>query len=119
MPFIRTLYRVYGNSSLVCKPQIVSNATMDVKQALRKDYIIGITLTRLIMPLYFWGCPVNFLGLNTNLGVTIGLPMYVIPQYDLHAIMCIIVHVWNCVLPICIQMARAAGSASFAPRQVC
>jgi hypothetical protein len=42
-------------------PQIVYCARHDARQPLRPVYIIGITLTRLALPLYVFGCPRNIL----------------------------------------------------------
>jgi len=42
-------------------PQIYCNATRDSNHALTTQYIIGMGFSRLLLPLYFYGCPVNFL----------------------------------------------------------
>ena len=44
-------------------PQIVYNVVKDVHNPYAPKYIYGITLTRLITPLYLLGCPRNFLTL--------------------------------------------------------
>jgi hypothetical protein len=42
-------------------PQIVRNATHDLRRPLQPQYILGMTATRLAIPLYIYGCPHNFL----------------------------------------------------------
>jgi len=42
-------------------PQIVCNATRDSNKALNWQYVIGAVCTRLLIPLYFYGCPYNFI----------------------------------------------------------
>ena len=48
-------------------PQIIQNVTRGAaRQSLRREYIIGITLGRLALPLYVWGCPNNLLSMDTS-----------------------------------------------------
>lgn len=54
-------------------PQIVSNVILDAKGALRQDYMIGMAVTRLFIPLYLWGCPENFFKWPNNSTVCIAL----------------------------------------------
>jgi len=42
-------------------PQIVHCARTNVRQPLRPLYIVGMSLTRLLLPLYLYGCPSNVL----------------------------------------------------------
>ncbi|KAL0030093.1 hypothetical protein WJX79_006567 [Trebouxia sp. C0005] len=42
-------------------PQIMHCARTDVRQPLRPLYIVGMSLTRLLLPLYLYGCPSNVL----------------------------------------------------------
>lgn len=42
-------------------PQIVHCARTDVRQPLRPLYIVGMSITRLLLPLYLYGCPSNVL----------------------------------------------------------
>ena len=42
-------------------PQIVHCARTDVRQPLKPLYIVGMSLTRLLLPLYLFGCPSNVL----------------------------------------------------------
>lgn len=54
-------------------PQIVFCVRHDVRQPLRPAYVVGITLTRLALPLYLFGCPRNLLGWQPRPGVCLGL----------------------------------------------
>ncbi|CAL8462582.1 g2115 [Coccomyxa elongata] len=61
-------------------PQIVFCARHDVRQPLRPAYIIGVTLTRLALPLYLFGCPHNLLGWQPRPGVCLGLCAFMAVQ---------------------------------------
>lgn len=60
-------------------PQIVTNVIRDTRKPLHPHYIVGMTLTRLAIPLYIFGCPSNFLRIEVDeywciyLGVFMGL----------------------------------------------
>jgi len=41
-------------------PQIIRNAYHDIRRPLHPHFIIGVTATRLVIPLYIYGCPYNF-----------------------------------------------------------
>lgn len=45
-------------------PQIVLNIVEDHRRPLLPMYILGTSITRLAIPLYFWGCPKNFLHIQ-------------------------------------------------------
>lgn len=45
-------------------PQIILNAVEDHRRPLLPVYIIATSITRLAIPLYFWGCPHNFLHIE-------------------------------------------------------
>ena len=45
-------------------PQIVLNIAEDHRRPLLPMYIVGTSVTRLAIPLYFWGCPNNFLHIH-------------------------------------------------------
>lgn len=45
-------------------PQIILNVVEDHRRPLLPMYIIGTSVTRLAIPLYFWGCPKNFLHIH-------------------------------------------------------
>ncbi len=44
-------------------PQIVMNARKGVRQPLNRTYVVGMSLARLMIPLYVYGCPQNFVHL--------------------------------------------------------
>lgn len=54
-------------------PQIVLNVVEDHRRPLLPVYIIATSITRLAIPLYFWGCPHNFLHIQPQPGSAIGL----------------------------------------------
>ncbi|BFG25242.1 hypothetical protein CerSpe_115160 [Prunus speciosa] len=60
-------------------PQIITNVIRDSRKPLHPHYILGMTVTRLAIPLYIFGCPNNFMRIEPNkswcicLGVFIGL----------------------------------------------
>lgn len=47
-------------------PQIVLNVVEDHRRPLLPTYILGTSVTRLAIPLYFWGCPHNFLHIQPH-----------------------------------------------------
>ncbi|KDP24108.1 hypothetical protein JCGZ_25765 [Jatropha curcas] len=60
-------------------PQIITNIIRDSRKPLHPHYILGMTVTRLAIPLYIFGCPNNFMRIEpdktwcTCLSVFIGL----------------------------------------------
>ena len=54
-------------------PQILYCVYHEARQPLRPLYVVGMTLTRLALPLYMLGCPHNVLRLQSNPGICIGL----------------------------------------------
>ncbi|XP_076883059.1 transmembrane E3 ubiquitin-protein ligase FLY2-like [Bidens hawaiensis] len=56
-------------------PQIVSNIIGDSRKPLHPHYIVGMSLTRLAIPLYVFGCPHNFMRIQPDYKwcVTLGL----------------------------------------------
>jgi hypothetical protein len=40
-------------------PQIVTNCIREVRTPFHRDYLTGVSLTRLVIPLYLYGCPEN------------------------------------------------------------
>ncbi|PXF44892.1 Transmembrane E3 ubiquitin-protein ligase 1 [Gracilariopsis chorda] len=61
-------------------PQIVLNAVEDHRRPLLPSYIIGTTVTRLAIPLYFWGCPHNFLHVQPQPASAIALVVWLSTQ---------------------------------------
>ena len=47
-------------------PQIVLNATKGVRRPLNRTYVVGMSAARLVVPLYIYGCPENFIHLLVN-----------------------------------------------------
>ncbi|KAJ8764826.1 hypothetical protein K2173_010291 [Erythroxylum novogranatense] len=45
-------------------PQIVNNIVRDSRKSLHPHYIVGMTITRLAIPLYIFGCPNNFMRIE-------------------------------------------------------
>ena len=43
-------------------PQIVRNVTRGSKRGLHLGYMLGMSVTRLVVPIYFYGCPQNLMG---------------------------------------------------------
>lgn len=44
-------------------PQIVMNASKGLRRPLNRTYVLGMSLARLAIPLYVYGCPENFIHL--------------------------------------------------------
>ncbi|KAM7503430.1 hypothetical protein LguiB_002334 [Lonicera macranthoides] len=47
-------------------PQIITNIFRDSRKPLHPHYILGMTVTRLAIPLYVFGCPHNFMRIEPN-----------------------------------------------------
>ncbi|KAK7272388.1 hypothetical protein RJT34_28939 [Clitoria ternatea] len=47
-------------------PQIITNVIRDSRKPLHPHYILGITVTRLAIPLYIFGCPNNFMRIEPD-----------------------------------------------------
>lgn len=43
-------------------PQIVRNVTRGSKRGLHLGFMLGMSVTRLVVPIYFYGCPENLMG---------------------------------------------------------
>lgn len=61
-------------------PQIITNVIRDTRKPLHPHYILGITLTRLAIPLYIYGCPSNFFRVEVNNNWCISLVVFVVLQ---------------------------------------
>ena len=57
-------------------PQIVANVVRDSRKPLHPHYILGMTVTRLAIPLYAFGCPKNFMRIETNVWWCLGLTAF-------------------------------------------
>lgn len=60
-------------------PQIVRNVSRGSKRGLSHLFILGMTGTRLVIPVYFYGCPDNLMGHAPTLWVW-GLVLWVVLQ---------------------------------------
>ncbi|XWS63427.1 hypothetical protein CRYUN_Cryun06bG0096400 [Craigia yunnanensis] len=47
-------------------PQIITNVIRDSRKSLHPRYILGMTITRLAIPLYIFGCPHNFMRIEPD-----------------------------------------------------
>ncbi|CAA6668683.1 unnamed protein product [Spirodela intermedia] len=47
-------------------PQIVTNVVRDTRKPLHPHYVLGMTVTRLAVPLYIFGCPDNFMRIEVD-----------------------------------------------------
>lgn len=61
-------------------PQIVLNVAEDHRRPLLPMYIIGTSITRLAIPLYFWGCPRNFLHIKPQPATAAALVLWMFAQ---------------------------------------
>ncbi|KAI8926783.1 hypothetical protein BC831DRAFT_425303 [Entophlyctis helioformis] len=63
-------------------PQIISNIQRNTRRVFDRSYIIGMSVTRLLVPLYVLACPVSILDLNDppRTGTAIALTVYVALQ---------------------------------------
>ncbi|CAK9194422.1 unnamed protein product [Sphagnum troendelagicum] len=60
--------------------RLLGNLVWDTRKPLHPQYIVGITVTHLAIPLYIFGCPNNFMGVETNIGWCIGLTIFLALQ---------------------------------------
>ncbi|KAH0866758.1 hypothetical protein HID58_073780 [Brassica napus] len=58
-------------------PQIVANVVRDSRKPLHPYYILGMTVTRLAIPLYVFGCPKNFMRVEASKAWCIGLCAFI------------------------------------------
>ena len=74
-------------------PQIAWSAWSNAKKPLAPEYVLGTSATRLLLPLYIFGCPTNFVRLK--------------PQYGTCAMLC----VW-----VALQVGGILAQARHGPR---
>ncbi|GAB0494423.1 hypothetical protein MMPV_005716 [Pyropia vietnamensis] len=72
-------------------PQIILSATHDYRRPLHPLYILGMSTTRLAIPLYFYACPVNFLHIQPRPAVAAALVAWMAVQ----AMVLASQHVWG------------------------
>ncbi|RDX75866.1 Tul1, partial [Mucuna pruriens] len=58
-------------------PQIITNVIRDSRKPLHPHYILGITVTRLAIPLYIFGCPNNFMRIGPDKSWCVCLAVFV------------------------------------------
>eukprot|EP00180_Rhodochaete_pulchella_P004449 Plantae.Rhodophyta-Rhodochaete_pulchella.ctg8447.p1 GENE.Plantae.Rhodophyta-Rhodochaete_pulchella.ctg8447~~Plantae.Rhodophyta-Rhodochaete_pulchella.ctg8447.p1 ORF type:complete len:548 (+),score=77.69 Plantae.Rhodophyta-Rhodochaete_pulchella.ctg8447:206-1645(+) len=61
-------------------PQILLSAIEDHRRPLHPVYIVGMSATRLAIPLYFWSCPKNFLHIQPQKFTALFLVLWVTAQ---------------------------------------
>lgn len=58
-------------------PQITTNVIRDSRKPLHPHYILGMTVTRLAIPLYIFGCPNNFMRIEPDKSWCICLSLFI------------------------------------------
>lgn len=58
-------------------PQIITNVIRDTRKPLHPYYILGMTFTRLAIPLYIFGCPSNFMRIEVDKNWCIALVVFI------------------------------------------
>lgn len=81
-------------------PQIITNIIRDSRKPLHPHYILGMTVTRLAIPLYVFGCPYNFMRIEPDDNWCISLVVFMGVQ------------------ALILLLQHYLGSRCFIPRQV-
>lgn len=81
-------------------PQIITNVVRDSRKPLHPHYILGMTITRLAIPLYVFGCPNNFMRIGPD------------------KIWCICLSSFMGLQSLVLLLQHYLGSRCFIPRQV-
>ncbi|KAM3382730.1 transmembrane E3 ubiquitin-protein ligase FLY2 isoform X1 [Capsicum galapagoense] len=81
-------------------PQIVTNVIRDSRKPLHPHYILGMTITRLAIPLYVFGCPHNFMRIEPDKN------------------WCICLGVFSALQASILLLQHYLGSRCFIPRQI-
>ncbi|KAJ4729778.1 transmembrane E3 ubiquitin-protein ligase 1-like [Melia azedarach] len=81
-------------------PQIITNVIRDSRKFLHPHYILGISVTRLAIPLYIFGCPHNFMRIE--------------PDKNWCIFLCVFVGLQSSIL----LLQHYLGSRWFIPRQI-
>lgn len=58
-------------------PQIITNVVRDSRKPLHPHYIFGMSVTRLAIPLYIFGCPNNFMRIEPDKSWCICLAVFI------------------------------------------
>ncbi|KAH8484469.1 hypothetical protein H0E87_028803 [Populus deltoides] len=81
-------------------PQIITNVIRDSRKPLHPHYILGMTVTRLAIPLYIFGCPYNFMRIEPEKTWCICLSIFIGLQASI------------------LLLQHYLGSRCFIPRQI-
>lgn len=81
-------------------PQIITNIIRDSRKPLHPHYILGMTVTRLAIPLYIFGCPYNFMRIEPDKTWCICLSIFIGLQASI------------------LLLQHYLGSRCFIPRQI-
>lgn len=81
-------------------PQIITNVVRDSRKFLHPHYILGISVTRLAIPLYIFGCPHNFMRIE--------------PDKNWCICLCVFIGLQASIL----LLQHCLGSRWFIPRQI-
>lgn len=81
-------------------PQVVTNVIRDSRKPLHPHYILGMTVTRLAIPLYIFGCPHNFMRIEPDKNWCICLGVFLAMQASI------------------LLLQHYLGSRWFIPRQI-
>ncbi|XP_011029040.1 PREDICTED: uncharacterized protein LOC105128890 [Populus euphratica] len=81
-------------------PQIITNVIRDSRKPLHPHYILGMTVTRLAIPLYIFGCPYNFMRIEPDKTWCICLSIFIGLQASI------------------LLLQHYLGSRCFIPRQI-
>ncbi|KDO22722.1 hypothetical protein SPRG_22291 [Saprolegnia parasitica CBS 223.65] len=84
-------------------PQIVHNAHREVRNPFDWVYMLGMSVSRLFLPLYFYGCPSNFLS---------ALPVY---QMQVQPGMCYLLVGWVALQIAVLLLQQRCGPRFFVP----
>eukprot|EP00937_MAST-01D_sp_MAST-1D-sp2_P002413 g2413.t1 len=84
-------------------PQITHNAVAEVRRPLLRVYLVGTTAVRLVLPLYFFGCPYN---------IVIALTGENTVDYSL----CAMVVAWSVAQVVVLLLQDKLGPRFFLPR---
>ncbi|XP_020574033.1 transmembrane E3 ubiquitin-protein ligase 1-like isoform X3 [Phalaenopsis equestris] len=57
-------------------PQIINNVIRDTRKPMHPHYILGMSVTRLAIPLYMFGCPNNFMRIEVDRSWCISLCIF-------------------------------------------
>ncbi|KAJ0401945.1 hypothetical protein P43SY_001992 [Pythium insidiosum] len=84
-------------------PQIVHNVHREVRNPFDTGYLYGISALRMFLPLYFYGCPTNFLS---------AFPMY---DSKTNPTFCYVLTVWMALQVLVLVLQQRLGPRFFVP----